>query len=212
MSGAAAATQRPSGPRATSGLSLRSWWITTTPSRLTPTSSSKVVTPSSSARAKPGNVFSGAWPRAPRWPCRSKLAALSTGKVSLSRNRRRRSEPDPGGDRNDPEEKMDPERLADEYRGEERRGDRVDRHGVGHARRRGALERVDPKIERRGAAEDAETEHRDPLRRGECAGRREAARNPREQDARARAATHSGGQEPEHARARHQRARPDVVE
>src|SRR5918996_1431663 len=45
--------------------------MTTTPSRVTPTSSSSVSTPSASARSKAGSVFSGAWPRAPRWPCRS---------------------------------------------------------------------------------------------------------------------------------------------
>ncbi len=42
MSGVGASTQCPSGARAISGLSRRSWWITTTPSFVTPVSSSSV--------------------------------------------------------------------------------------------------------------------------------------------------------------------------
>src|SRR2546430_2645681 len=40
-----------------------------------PTSSSSVVTPIDSAVLKASMVFSGASPRAPRWPCRSKAVA-----------------------------------------------------------------------------------------------------------------------------------------
>src|SRR6478672_13362212 len=147
MSGAGSATQLPPGPRARSGLSLRSWWITTTPSRLTPTSSSKVVTPNASARSKPGKVFSGAWPRAPRWPWRSKAPAWIDGGIagsSLACRRRRGGEPDAGADRGDAESEVHAQGLADQHRGEERRRDRVHRHRVGDARRRGALERVYP--------------------------------------------------------------------
>ena len=43
-----------------------------TPSLVTARSVSSVVTPISSALAKAASVFSGASPRAPRWPCRSK--------------------------------------------------------------------------------------------------------------------------------------------
>src|SRR6187397_1640931 len=75
MSGAGAVTHLPSGPRATSGLRRRSWWITTTPSRVTPTSISSVSAPISIASAKLGSVFSGAWPRVPRCPCRSSAMA-----------------------------------------------------------------------------------------------------------------------------------------
>src|SRR5687767_14543011 len=46
-------------------------------------SHSIVVTPISSARWKDGSVFSGSRPRAPRWPCRSKVewpaAVLAVG-------------------------------------------------------------------------------------------------------------------------------------
>src|ERR1700736_3776518 len=41
-------------------------------------SSSSVVTPISSAVAKASRVFSGARPRAPRWPCRSNAMASVT--------------------------------------------------------------------------------------------------------------------------------------
>ena len=49
--------------------------ILVTLSAVTPMSSSSVVTPMSRARSKAGIVFSGASPRAPRWPCRSKAQA-----------------------------------------------------------------------------------------------------------------------------------------
>src|SRR5262249_10152029 len=45
--------------------------MTTTPSRVIAQSSSNAETPMPSACAKPGNVFSGERPRAPRWPCSS---------------------------------------------------------------------------------------------------------------------------------------------
>src|SRR5687768_11284039 len=69
--------------RATSGFRRRSRWITTTPSRVTPTSSSSVSTPMETASSKPGSVFSGAWPRAPRWPCRSiELTTCGTSAIN----------------------------------------------------------------------------------------------------------------------------------
>ena len=69
-------THSPSGPRATSGLRRRSWWITTTPSRVMPTSSSSVLTPISMASENEGSVFSGRCPRAPRWPWMSSVKGL----------------------------------------------------------------------------------------------------------------------------------------
>src|SRR5918995_6043330 len=53
-------------------------------------SSSSVETPISSALAKPASVFSGASPRAPRWPCRSKPcagAAQSAAAAAIARSR-----------------------------------------------------------------------------------------------------------------------------
>src|SRR5688572_10127264 len=85
MAGAGARTHCPSGPRARSGLSVRSWWMTTTPSRVMPTSSSTVVTPSAMARSKAGRVFSGRRPRAPRCPWRSMAIAGTENSSSEAR-------------------------------------------------------------------------------------------------------------------------------
>ena len=67
----------PSAPRVMSGFSIESWLTTTTPSRVTPQSSSSVATPSSSAWRNAASVFSGRSPRAPRWPCRSNTMGSS---------------------------------------------------------------------------------------------------------------------------------------
>src|SRR5882672_7802781 len=49
--------------------------MTKTSSLVTARSVSSVVTPRSTAVRKAASVFSGARPRVPRWPCRSKAAA-----------------------------------------------------------------------------------------------------------------------------------------
>src|ERR1700730_17400020 len=49
--------------------------MTKTSSLVMARSVSRVVTPRSTAVRKAANVFSGAKPRAPRWPCRSKAPA-----------------------------------------------------------------------------------------------------------------------------------------
>src|SRR5215217_3035010 len=61
--------------RVRSGLSNGSWLMISTPSLVTARSVSSVVTPRSSAVRNAASVFSGAKPRAPRWPCRSNAAA-----------------------------------------------------------------------------------------------------------------------------------------
>src|SRR3984957_10377689 len=61
------ATYLPSAPRARSGFNQRSWEITSTPSRVTPISSSSVLTPIESALANDASVFSGNSARPPRW-------------------------------------------------------------------------------------------------------------------------------------------------
>src|SRR6266511_1867587 len=65
----------PSGPRVWSGLRRLSWLTTRTPSLVMARSSSSVVTPIDNAVLKASSVFSGAKPRAPRWPCRSNALA-----------------------------------------------------------------------------------------------------------------------------------------
>src|SRR6185503_17075428 len=61
--------------RVRSGLRNGSWLMINTPSLVTARSVSSVLTPRSSAVRKAANVFSGARPRAPRWPCRSNALA-----------------------------------------------------------------------------------------------------------------------------------------
>src|ERR1700733_1258651 len=61
------ATYLPSAPRARSGFNQRSWETTTAPSRVTPISSSSVLTPIESALANEASVFSGNSARPPRW-------------------------------------------------------------------------------------------------------------------------------------------------
>src|SRR6185503_16959401 len=65
--------------RVRSGLSDGSWLMIRTPSLVTAMSVSSVVTPRPRAVRKAASVFSGARPRAPRWPCRSNAWA---GKLS----------------------------------------------------------------------------------------------------------------------------------
>lgn len=60
------------GSRVMSGFGVESWAISSTPSRLSMTSTSIVLMPISSATAKPGSIFSDASPRAPRCPYKSK--------------------------------------------------------------------------------------------------------------------------------------------
>src|SRR3984885_5969776 len=60
-------TYLPSVPRARSGFNQRSWETTIAPSRVTPISSSSVVTPIESALANEARVFSGNSARPPRW-------------------------------------------------------------------------------------------------------------------------------------------------
>src|SRR5690606_15110313 len=76
-----AVRKAPSGPRVMSGLSLGSCETTSTPSLVMPMSSSSVATPVRRAFSKAGSVFSGERPRAPRWPCRSKAAALAPART-----------------------------------------------------------------------------------------------------------------------------------
>src|SRR3984957_20439251 len=61
------ATYLPSAPRARSGFNQRSWETTTAPSRVTPISTSSVLTPIESALANDASVFSGNSARPPRW-------------------------------------------------------------------------------------------------------------------------------------------------
>ena len=75
IAGPRASRNLPSGPRVWSGLRRLSWLTTRTPSLVMARSSSSVVTPIDSAAAKAASVFSGASPRAPRWPCRSNAPA-----------------------------------------------------------------------------------------------------------------------------------------
>src|SRR6266542_236663 len=75
IAGPGSRSQRPSRSRTSAGLRYGSCEITTTSSRVTATSVSIVDTPSSIALRKAASVFSGARPRAPRWPCTSNAAA-----------------------------------------------------------------------------------------------------------------------------------------
>src|SRR5688572_29887884 len=85
MAGPACSSQLPSGLRVMSGFRAGSWLTTTTPSFVMAESISRVVTPSDSARAKAGSVFSGASPRAPRWPC---ISSAWTGVVMMDAARK----------------------------------------------------------------------------------------------------------------------------
>ena len=87
ITGPGAAIQVPSGPRAKSGDRRRSWMTTGMPSAVRPTSISKVVTPTASALRKPGKVFSGAKPRAPRCPCASKLDGATVAALGGTKKR-----------------------------------------------------------------------------------------------------------------------------
>ena len=75
MAGPGGVSHLPSAPRTIVGLSTGSCESTMTPSLVTARSVSSVVTPISRALAKAASVFSGASPRAPRWPCRSNALA-----------------------------------------------------------------------------------------------------------------------------------------
>src|SRR5262249_5309238 len=77
IAGPGGAIHWPSGPRTRSGLSVGSWLITTTSSLVMARSVSSVLTPSARAVRKAAMVVSGARPRAPRWPCRSKAASAA---------------------------------------------------------------------------------------------------------------------------------------
>src|SRR5262249_39546641 len=63
------------GERVWSGLRRLSWLTTRISSLVMARSSSSVVTPIDNAMVKAASVFSGAKPRAPRWPCRSNATA-----------------------------------------------------------------------------------------------------------------------------------------
>ncbi len=89
MFGPGPSSHLPSGPRVVSGFSRRSWWTTTTSSFVIAMSHSIVSTPSSRAFFQPGTVFSGASPRAPRWPCRSKAWAGSAARRAARKVARR---------------------------------------------------------------------------------------------------------------------------
>src|SRR5258706_13089006 len=71
MSGPRLSSHFPSGPRVMLGSSAGSCETTTTSSFVIAASNSSVATPSASPFANAGSVFSGASPRAPRWPWRS---------------------------------------------------------------------------------------------------------------------------------------------
>src|SRR5579862_546635 len=71
-----AVTYLPPTPRAISGFNPRSWEPTTAPSRVTPISSSSVLTPIESAPAKDTSVFSGNSARPPRWASISNAGIL----------------------------------------------------------------------------------------------------------------------------------------
>src|SRR5262249_53272922 len=73
--GPSASRNLPSGARVWSGLRRLSWLTTRIPSLVMARSSSSVVTPIDKAMVKAASVFSGAKPRAPRWPCRSNATA-----------------------------------------------------------------------------------------------------------------------------------------
>src|SRR5262249_43834306 len=75
IAGPSASRNFPSAARVWSGLRRRSWLTTRIPSLVMARSSSSVVTPIDNAMVKAGSVFSGARPRAPRWPCRSNATA-----------------------------------------------------------------------------------------------------------------------------------------
>src|SRR5262245_12424893 len=79
MAGPWAGRNLPSGPRVWAGLRRLSWLTTRTPSLVIARSSSSVLTPIDNAVANAGSVFSGARPRAPRWPCRSNAPAAEHG-------------------------------------------------------------------------------------------------------------------------------------
>src|SRR4051812_21377624 len=103
-------------------------------------------------------------------------------KAAAALARRRRGEPYSGADGDDAKHEWKADRLAHQYRSEERSGDRVDRHGVGDPRWRGALQGVDPKVEGRRAAEDAQAGDRDPLLRVEFVDQQIAAADKRKGD------------------------------
>ena len=81
-----------------------------------------------------------------------------------------------------PSHEIERDRLADQLRREQSRGDRVHGHGVGDARRRRALQRHDPQNESERAAGDTEIETGHPLRGAEAGQHRDPAGHEADHD------------------------------
>ena len=111
-----------------------------------------------------------------------------------------------------PADQIEGDRLADKLCGEQACGDRVHRHGVGDAGRRGALQRHHPENEGERATRDPEIDCGDPLRRAEARQHREPAGRDARDDQRGSAAAHADAEKAERAGARDERTREHVVE
>ena len=85
------------GPWHSSDEIRRSCETTTTPSLVTPVSSSSVVTPICSALPNAASVFSGRSPRVPRWPSRSKERADGRLRARAEHDERREGDGDTPG-------------------------------------------------------------------------------------------------------------------
>ncbi len=77
--------------------------------------------------------------------------------------------PDAGEGRDEAQDQVGRDRLADQCAGKQRGRHGIDRNGACHAGWAGSLQREDPEDERQRAAADAEPGTGDPLRRAEAA-------------------------------------------
>ena len=134
------------------------------------------------------------------------------GTAQLGRLRLAGRDPDAGEHSNQPDQKVCRDRLADEQRRQQGRGNRIDRHGIGNAGRRRPRQRHHPEDEGERAAADAEIDAGNPLRRREVIERRKATLHEPRQHQHGGARAHADGEKAKRAGALHQRARQHVVE
>src|ERR1700741_5487203 len=104
-----------------------------------------------------------------------------------------RSDPDPERNRGDADQQAHPDRLAEQHRPEQRRGDRAHRDGVRYARRGGALEGVHPEIEAESAREGAEVETGGPLHGAQGLPRSKTTGLPGQNEIQTGTEGHAGG-------------------